>query len=141
MKDYVNTIKLGAKLEELRIKKGFSQEYVANKLGISQSKLSRIEKAKNAYIDEKMMHDLAFLYNVTIEEVYSQPEETNEPEETQEPEQSAPYRKVGKTNEILALLSMLMGRPESEIIDEAVLEYAEEINFKAWIRWRFMQEE
>lgn len=141
MKEYVNTIKLGAKLEELRIKKGFSQEYAAKKLGITQSKLHRIEKAKNAYIDEETMHDLAFLYNVTIEEIYSQPEETNEPEATQEPEQSSSTRETGKTSELLALLSMLLGRPESEVIDLAVIQYAEEINFKSLIRKRFMQEE
>lgn len=138
MREYLNSIKLGAKLEALRIKKGFTQDYVANKLGIQQGTLSRIEKAKNAYINEKTMHDLAFIYNVTVEELYSQPEETTNPEE--EPVPSAPARTAGKTNELLALLSMLMGKTEAEVIDDAVLQYAEEINFKELIRKRFMRE-
>lgn len=141
MREYLNGVALGARLEALRIKKGFSQGYVADKLGMNQQKLSRIEKAKNAYIDEKTMHDLAFLYNVTIEEIYKQPEETIPVFPPEKKPEKTPARTAGKTNELLALLSMLMEKTEAEVIDEAVLLYAEEINFKELIRKRFMREE
>lgn len=83
------------------------------------------------------MHDLAFLYNVTIEEIYKQPVETS----PVSPPEKTPARTAGKTNELLALLSMLMEKTEAEVIDDAVLQYAEEINFKELIRKRFMRED
>lgn len=58
----------GARLKELRMKKGFSLEYIASKVGRSAPSICNYESGKRQPTD-KVLHDLAFLYNVTVEEI------------------------------------------------------------------------
>ena len=58
----------GARLKELRMKKGFSVSYVANKIDCREAYIYRWELGQCAP-RHKYLHDMAFLYNVSVEEI------------------------------------------------------------------------
>lgn len=68
-------MKLSEKLELLRKSKDYSQEYLANYLGIGQTTYSRYETLKT-YPDIFIIKKLAKLYNITIDELVNDVEET-----------------------------------------------------------------
>lgn len=59
---------LSAKVRSLREQKGFSQEKLAEKLGISRVHLNRIEKAKTSPSAE-LLYSLADLLGATTDEL------------------------------------------------------------------------
>lgn len=70
-------VKEGARLKELRMKKGFSIPYVAKKIECGQSSMFRWE----AGVCAPRMHflkDLAFLYNVSVEEILTGVKDNND---------------------------------------------------------------
>lgn len=62
------SITQGARLKELRIKKGFTQDYIAQKLDVKAASVSGWERAA-CRPTRKHLHDLAFMYNVAVEEI------------------------------------------------------------------------
>lgn len=134
-------VKEGAKLKELRMKKGFSIPYVAQKIECGRSSMFRWE----AGICAPRMHflkDLAFLYNVSVEDVIG---ETNEPVPVVnlpyiEPKQNinieesvkraseliTPLARLSrKAKDLLEMMAKLTGKSEEEMLDVAVREYAQ----------------
>lgn len=132
-------VKEGARLKELRMKKGFSIPYVAKKIECGQSSMFRWE----AGICAPRMHflkDLAFLYNVSVEDVIG---ETNEPvpvvnlpyiEQKQNIEELTkracelitPVARLSrKAKDLLEMMAKLTGKSEEEMLDIAVQEYAQ----------------
>lgn len=138
-----NSVKLGAKLEELRKNKNYSQEYVANKCGIGRATLWNIEHGKGN-ITDKNLKNLCFLYNVAVEDIYEDQEETEEdliPVIDEEPEaQPAPQRKWAETHQVISFLSMITGKGEAQIMAEAIQKYAETIDVRKIIKERFNME-
>ncbi len=59
---------LGRKIKQLRIIKNYSQEYMAECLGISQSAYSNIEK-KGGTIQHDRLKKIADIFGVSIEEI------------------------------------------------------------------------
>lgn len=142
----------GAKVKALRIRKGLSQVYIANKLGISRQTVQNWEIGKYGPQDDKL-RGLAFLLNATIEELTEAGKETtaefdqdqDEPKTletiaeekyglqgvrsiTYEERQARDARKP--TSDLVALLSMVTGRTEADIIREAVLQYAKGLDWQ-----------
>ncbi len=62
-----NYLALGQRIKEERVKKGFSKEYIHNKIGISTKTLEKIEKGDVAFLNNLSM--LASFYDVTVEEL------------------------------------------------------------------------
>jgi len=62
------SITQGARLRELRMKKGFSVSYIANKIDCGEASIYRWELGQCAP-RHKFLHDMAFLYNVSVEEI------------------------------------------------------------------------
>lgn len=62
------SIKQGAKITEMRVKKGFTQDYIAQKLDVKAASVSGWERAA-CRPTRKHLHDMAFLYNVPVEEI------------------------------------------------------------------------
>jgi transcriptional regulator with XRE-family HTH domain len=56
-------LKLGEKIRKIRIEKGFSQEYVAEKLGISSPAFSNIERDKTQLTWDRI-EDISKILNV-----------------------------------------------------------------------------
>lgn len=56
---------IGVKLQKARKELGFTQEYVANKLGIGRGKLINIEKGDN--IDLSLLEKFSRLYGYTLD--------------------------------------------------------------------------
>lgn len=57
---------IGQKIKELRLKRGWSQEYLANKIGIGQQYISKYESGK-MYPSLKTLLKLADVFEVSIE--------------------------------------------------------------------------
>lgn len=144
----------GARVKALRIRKGLSQVYIANKLGISRQSVQNWELGKYGPQDDKL-RGLAFLLNATIEELTEAGTETtatffqdqDEPKTaetiaeeqydlqgvrsiTYEERQAHDDQKRKPTSDLVALLSMVTGRTEAEIIRDAVLQYAKGLNWQ-----------
>ncbi len=56
------------KIRKLRVQKGYSQEYLADRLGISQKTYSNIEAGKSR-LDIRLLDDLAEVLEVGVEEL------------------------------------------------------------------------
>ena len=54
------------RLKELRLKYGYTQEYVADSIGMTQSGYSRVERGETALCDD-VICALASLYDVTAD--------------------------------------------------------------------------
>lgn len=144
----------GARVKALRIRKGLSQVYIANKLGISRQSVQNWELGKYGPQDDKL-RGLAFLLNATIEELTEAGTETatafdqdqDEPKTaetiaeekyglqgvrsiTYEERQAHDDQKRKPTSDLVALLSMVTGRSEAEIIRDAVLQYAKGLDWQ-----------
>lgn len=61
-------LKLGKRLRELRIEKGFSQEYLAHELKMSQGNYCKLE-TDNHFPTAPILEKLASLYEVTPQEL------------------------------------------------------------------------
>lgn len=130
----------GAKLRELRLKKGFSQEYVAKKVGRSDASIWLYESGKGRPKDT-VLHDLAFLYNVTVEEITGEidpvPELSRNPLNTTEFVERAVEliaKPVTKTDELTELMAKLSKMEKQDIIDEAIRSYAaEKFDWAFWV--------
>ncbi|MBW7952675.1 MAG: helix-turn-helix transcriptional regulator [Chitinophagaceae bacterium] len=61
----------GSKIASIRIARGYSQDYVAQKIGIKQNTLSDIEKDIRAKIDEKTLTAIADVLGVSIDDIKS----------------------------------------------------------------------
>jgi transcriptional regulator with XRE-family HTH domain len=59
---------LGKKISKIRHLKGFTQEYVANKIGLSQQAYSRIE-SNETKLDTERLQKIADLFGVTTQEI------------------------------------------------------------------------
>lgn len=143
------SIKQGSKLKTLRMRKGFDQAYVANKLNINVTSISNWETGRNKP-KPKHLHDIAFLYNVPIEEITGSDVKLLEAKEmvsssigtykfsseglTFEPQ----FDKA--TSEIIAFMSMLTGKSELEITAEAVKHYALMFNWSECIKQKYFDE-
>lgn len=130
-------VKEGARLKELRMKKGFSIPYVAKKIECGQSSMFRWE----AGVCAPRMHflkDLAFLYNVTIENIIGGTGEVvvNPLPYIEYPDfKKAVDRAVElitpaeslsqKTKDLLEMMAKLTGKTTDEMLDMAVQEYAQ----------------
>lgn len=62
-------VKLGTKLLQLRNKMGYTQDYVADILGIEQSTYSRLESDKTQPNSE-LLPELAKLYGIAIQDLF-----------------------------------------------------------------------
>lgn len=134
----------GAKLRELRLKKGFSQEYVAKKVGRSDASIWTYEAGKGRPKDA-VLHDLAFLYNVTVEEITGEvdpvPELSRNPLNTQEFVERTVERAVelmakpsNRRDELVELMAKLSKMEKQDIIDEAIRSYAaEKFDWAFWV--------
>lgn len=132
-------VKEGARLKELRMKKGFSIPYVAKKIECGQSSMFRWE----AGICAPRMHflkDLAFLYNVSIEDViggtseqapvvnlpYVEPKQNIEELTKRACELITPVARLSrKAKDLLEMMAKLTGKSEEEMLDIAVQDYAQ----------------
>jgi len=66
MEDHIFTrrnLSIGEKVERVRLFKGIKQEYLANKLGISQSQVSKIEKQEK--IEDELLKQIAEILDVS----------------------------------------------------------------------------
>ncbi|SDT68652.1 Helix-turn-helix domain-containing protein [Mucilaginibacter mallensis] len=76
MEDHLFTKKplsLGQKVERIRMFRGIKQEYLASKLGISQSQVSKIEQQDE--IEENLLKQIAEILGVTPEAIKNFDEE------------------------------------------------------------------
>lgn len=70
MEDHIFTRKplsMGQKVERIRMFRGIKQEYLANKLGISQPQVSKIEQQEE--IEESLLKQIAEVLGVTPEAI------------------------------------------------------------------------
>ncbi|QKJ28401.1 helix-turn-helix transcriptional regulator [Mucilaginibacter mali] len=58
-------LSIGQKVERIRTFRGFKQEYLANKLGVSQQTVSKIEQQEE--IEEELLKQIAYALGVTPE--------------------------------------------------------------------------
>lgn len=154
----------GARVKALRIRKGLSQVYIAQKLEVSRQTVQNWELGKYGPQDDKL-RGLAFLLNATIEELTEKETEEqagaaiwrssdlafvqdqDEPKTaetiaeekyglqgvrsiTYEERQAHDDQKRKPTSDLVALLSMVTGRSEAEIIRDAVLQYAKGLDWQ-----------
>lgn len=61
----------GAKISSIRTARGYSQEYVASKLGIAQNTYSKIERDETNKLAEEMIHKIAEVLGVSPEDIKS----------------------------------------------------------------------
>lgn len=61
---------LGENLRKLRVLKGFSQEFVADEIGVSLSSYQRYENSKVG-IDVQVLANLGKLYGMSLDEIYN----------------------------------------------------------------------
>jgi transcriptional regulator with XRE-family HTH domain len=61
----------GSKISSIRMARGYTQDFVADKLGIKQASYSDIEKDVRVRIEEKMLQDIAMVLGVSVEDIKS----------------------------------------------------------------------
>lgn len=116
------SIKQGAKITELRVKKGFTQDYVAKKIGVHPMTISQWERGKHSPSPHRI-RDLAFLYNVTVEEIADDVEPEPAPI-WKSTDQAFHASQPTTTERLVSLLAEMSGKSEQQIIESAVLNYA-----------------
>jgi transcriptional regulator with XRE-family HTH domain len=62
--------KVGNKIKKIRELRNFSQEYMADKLGISQSQFSKIEKDESE-VSISRLQEISDVFNMKIEDILS----------------------------------------------------------------------
>ena len=142
-------IKQGSKLKTLRMRKGFDQAYVANKLNVNITSISNWETGKNKP-KPKHLHDLAFLYNVPIEEITEADVISVSPESAELAKTLSranpvllPYLEPikpqkSKYADLVAFMSMVSDRSEQEIIDSAIECYARSFPWQTLVEQHFL---
>lgn len=78
-------LEIASRLQKLRKEKGFSQEELAEKLGISRQAVSKWERAESSPDTDNLIC-LARLYGISIDELLNVDEETNIQSEDEEDE-------------------------------------------------------
>lgn len=137
------SIKQGSKLKTLRMRKGFDQAYVANKLNINVTSISNWETGRNKP-KPKHLHDIAFLYNVPIEEITEEnvisvsPESTIASDVVPLPYIEPTKPQKSKYADLVAFMSMVSDRSEQEIIDSAIECYARSFPWQALVEQHFL---
>lgn len=129
----------GARLKELRLKKGFTVPYVAKKINCGEASIYRWELGQ-VCPRHKFLRDMAFLYNVTLEELtgddVSSKSDTGvvvtTPVVGTKPlikftEEGIEASKVfaPETDALLEMMATLTGKTTDEMLDVAVQEYAQ----------------
>lgn len=66
----------GDKLRELRVKRGLTQEQIAEKLGITKSSWSMYERGERSPRDEVKVR-IAYYFRTTVEELFFKYDEHN----------------------------------------------------------------
>ncbi len=61
----------GSKISSIRLARGYSQEYVATKLGIAQNTYSKIEKDATQKVTDDMLTKIAEVLGVSLEDIKS----------------------------------------------------------------------
>ncbi len=82
-------IEIANRLVNLRKEKGFSQEQLAEKIGVSRQAVSKWERSE-ASPDTDNLIMLARLYEVSLDELLRTEDEIPQPEETEQPEEQPP---------------------------------------------------
>lgn len=59
----------GAKITSIRMARGYTQEYMAKKVGIDQQTYSRIEKDAKSKIDDTLLSKIAETLGVSLEDI------------------------------------------------------------------------
>lgn len=144
-------VKEGARLAGLRIRKGFSQAYVAEKIGMSFQAISSWEKGHHRP-SPKALHDMAFLYNVPVEEITEGPIVVTVKQEDIDVSRlkrmfaenssvlvpcDSPKTKV---DELIEIMSTLSGMTRDEIIADAIKGYIERFPFAETIYEKYFTE-
>ena len=63
-------ILLGKRIKELRIKKGFTQEYLAELINVGQRNLSKIECGNN-FVTSETLNNIVKAFNIEPEELFN----------------------------------------------------------------------
>lgn len=61
----------GSKITSIRLARGYSQDYVAKKLGIDQQRYSKIENDEKVKVDDELLAKIAESLGVTVEDIKS----------------------------------------------------------------------
>lgn len=61
----------GAKISSIRLARGYSQDYISNKLGISQKEYSKIERNEKIKLDEALLDKIASSLGVSVDDIIS----------------------------------------------------------------------
>lgn len=61
----------GSKIATIRLARGYSQEYVAEKIGIKQNMYSRIEKDDKVKVGDELLKKISDALGVSVEDIKS----------------------------------------------------------------------
>ena len=131
----------GARLKELRLKKGFIVPYVAKKIDCGEASIYRWELGQ-VCPRHKFLHDMAFLYNVTIEELTGEdnavhvnpapyipderiPASLIEEDPFADPDPDYAVAVSKKADELINMMAKLSGKSKKEMATMAITEYAQ----------------
>lgn len=67
---------LGDNIKNFRLKKGYSQKYVAEKVGVTEAYISLIERNKRTNLGSELLEKLSEVLGVNITEFYNEDENT-----------------------------------------------------------------
>lgn len=111
-------IEIANRLVNLRKEKGFSQEQLAEKIGVSRQAVSKWERSE-ASPDTDNLIMLARLYEVSLDELLRTEDEIPQPEEIEQPEEQPPQAETEEKED-------LPEPPTEEQPQETPVENAEE---------------
>lgn len=61
----------GTKIASIRLARGYTQEYMAQKLGMAQNVYSKIEKNEKNKLDDELLEKIAETLGVTVDDIKS----------------------------------------------------------------------
>lgn len=61
----------GAKISSIRLARGYSQDYISKKLGISQKEYSKVERNEKVKLDENLLDKIAETLGVSVDDIKS----------------------------------------------------------------------
>ena len=61
----------GSKISTIRLARGYTQDYIAEKLGIKQNQYSKIEKDEKIKVDDSLLKRIADVLGVSIDDIKS----------------------------------------------------------------------
>jgi transcriptional regulator with XRE-family HTH domain len=118
----------GSKIASIRLARGYTQEYLANKLGIAQNTYSKMEKGDDSKLDDAMLAKIAGVLAVSLADIKSPMPIIMNFHDSPTVNRNEPYNSINTS--VIELLKQQLQQKDEQIAQLLVLLGKKEISFQ-----------